>query len=240
MGRRKLRPRTVRRQVKAVSEPVNDSHDPLSDPRVLSIVMDAFIQGTRIAKGHRISPELAAMLAPLIDEDGVAFDHSVLEPPRRRGRPRRYASIPGKDHPDFYRMLDDIFINAEFHMILEVLRSQPIKRLKDEAFDGWVNRLLPIARKAWESFARDGIEPPIWGTPRSYRKEPFAAGPVPLSDERLRTLVTLAIGRGQRRRERRRDADRSRLAYRLLAHRWDVTPGFIRSRIQAARQMFSK
>jgi hypothetical protein len=64
-------------------------------------------------------------------------------------------------------------------------------------------------------------------------QQPIVVYSIPLADDRLHVLVTHAVSRLAR----RRDSIRSRLAYALLAERWNSSPGIIRSRVQAARKL---
>jgi hypothetical protein len=140
---------------------------------------------------------------------------------------------------------DDLEMLGQYETVLDVLRTQPVKRQTD-GYD--VTRLMPIVRKAWEEFAWELWDPDehvpaaaaSYGEARpltskelnDFWQQPVVIHPIRLKDHQLRILIMKAL-----RPEKRRDAPRARLAYALLAERWKVPPGVVRSRIQAARKL---
>jgi hypothetical protein len=134
----------------------------------------------------------------------------------------------------------------QYREILNLLQLERVDRQRTEDWNEWRERLIPAVRTAWEQSSlgwklpESGPTPPR-ATATSGRQltseeledalnRPVITEPVVLPEERLRAIVVNATSRLNAK-ERRRST-RSRLAYRLLAERWGISPAKIRGRVE--------
>src|SRR5262245_1350121 len=147
---------------------------------------------------------------------------SLKPPPERPGPKRTTRDISW-----------DYFLKASYDEILGRLKQHdPIRPTQAESTDGWLHRLCQIISNVWQDSSLS--------SDTSY--EAHASAPDPWFDILgVERQIPVPVESVKRWALEMRDLEaegpiRDRLAYRMIADRWNLTPHYVRGRVQAARR----